>query len=58
MMRAMVLEYPEDLNVRSLSTQYMLGESLLPAFVVTVVEASDIKAPEGHAAESHAESSP
>ena len=29
-----------------------------PAFVVTVVEASDIKAPEGHAAESHAESSP
>ena len=31
MMRAMVLEYPEDLNVRSLSTQYMLGESLLVA---------------------------
>jgi len=31
MMRAMLLEYPEDWNVRNLSTQYMLGESLLVA---------------------------
>ena len=31
MMRAMLLEYPEDLNVRNLSTQYMLGGSLLVA---------------------------
>jgi alpha-D-xyloside xylohydrolase len=31
MMRAMILEYPEDLNVRNLSTQYMLGSSLLVA---------------------------
>ena len=31
MMRAMLLEYPEDLTVRSLSTQYMLGGSLLVA---------------------------
>ncbi|MDE7353832.1 MAG: hypothetical protein K2O06_12405 [Acetatifactor sp.] len=31
MMRAMVLEYPEDLNVRNLSTQYMLGGALLAA---------------------------
>jgi alpha-D-xyloside xylohydrolase len=31
MMRAMLLEYPEDLNVRSLATQYMLGGSVLVA---------------------------
>lgn len=31
MMRAMILEYPEDLNVRNLSTQYMFGSSLLVA---------------------------
>jgi len=31
MMRAMLLEYPEDLNVRNLSTQYMLGNALLVA---------------------------
>lgn len=31
MMRAMLLEYPEDLNVRNLSTQYMLGGSVLVA---------------------------
>lgn len=31
MMRAMLLEYPEDLNVRNLSTQYMLGGALLVA---------------------------
>ncbi|MCI6018440.1 MAG: hypothetical protein MRZ59_06280 [Clostridiales bacterium] len=31
MMRAMVLEFPEDLNVRNLSTQYMLGSALLVA---------------------------
>ncbi|MBO4937557.1 MAG: glycoside hydrolase family 31 protein [Oscillospiraceae bacterium] len=31
MMRAMLLEYPEDLNVRSISSQYMLGGSLLVA---------------------------
>lgn len=31
MMRAMVLEYPEDLSVRNIDTQYMLGSSLLVA---------------------------
>ena len=31
MMRAMLLEYPDDLNVRNLSTQYMLGGALLVA---------------------------
>ena len=31
MMRAMLLEFQEDLTVRQLSTQYMLGESLLVA---------------------------
>ena len=31
MMRAMLLEYPEDLTARNLSTQYMLGSSLLVA---------------------------
>lgn len=31
MMRAMVLEYPEDLSARDLSRQYMLGGSLLVA---------------------------
>ena len=31
MMRAMVLEFQEDRNVRNLSRQYMLGESLLVA---------------------------
>lgn len=31
MMRAMLLEFPEDLNTRNLSTQYMLGGSLLVA---------------------------
>lgn len=31
MMRAMLLEFPEDLNTRSISTQYMLGSSLLVA---------------------------
>ena len=31
MMRAMLLEYPEDRNVRGLSAQYMLGGSLLVA---------------------------
>ena len=31
MMRAMVLEYPDDLSARNLDTQYMLGESLLVA---------------------------
>ena len=31
MMRAMLLEYPEDLSARDLSHQYMLGESLLVA---------------------------
>lgn len=31
MMRAMLLEYPEDPNVRSLSQQYMLGGSVLVA---------------------------
>ena len=30
-MRAMLLEFQEDLTVRQLSTQYMLGESLLVA---------------------------
>ena len=31
MMRAMLLEYPNDLNVCNLSTQYMLGGSVLVA---------------------------
>ena len=31
MMRAMVLEYPDDLSARDLSRQYMLGSSLLVA---------------------------
>ena len=31
MMRAMVLEYPEDMNVRNISTEYMLGGSVLVA---------------------------
>jgi alpha-glucosidase (family GH31 glycosyl hydrolase) len=31
MMRAMVLEYPDDLSARNLDTQYMLGKSLLVA---------------------------
>lgn len=31
MMRAMLLEYPDDLNVCNLSTQYMLGGSVLVA---------------------------
>jgi len=31
MMRAMVLEYPEDLSARNLDTQYMLGGSILVA---------------------------
>lgn len=31
MMRAMLLEFPQDLNVRNLSTQYMLGSALLVA---------------------------
>lgn len=31
MMRAMVLEYPDDLSVRNIDTQYMLGGSLLVA---------------------------
>ena len=31
MMRAMLLEYPDDITVRSLSTQYMLGNSMLVA---------------------------
>lgn len=31
MMRAMLLEFPDDLNVRNLSSQYMLGGSLLVA---------------------------
>ena len=31
MMRAMLLEFPQDLNVRNLSSQYMLGQSLLVA---------------------------
>ena len=31
MMRAMLLEFPEDLNTRNLSTQYMLGGSVLAA---------------------------
>ena len=31
MMRAMLLEFQNDLNVRNLSTQYMLGEAMLVA---------------------------
>ena len=31
MMRAMVLEYPDDLSVRNIDTQYMLGGNLLVA---------------------------
>jgi len=31
MMRAMLLEYPDDMTVRSLSTEYMLGSALLVA---------------------------
>lgn len=31
MMRAMILEYPEDWNVRNLSSEYMLGGSVLVA---------------------------
>jgi len=31
MMRAMLLEYPEDLTARNISTQYMLGSALLVA---------------------------
>lgn len=31
MMRAMLLEFQEDLNVREISTQYMLGDALLVA---------------------------
>lgn len=31
MMRSMLLEFPEDLNTRNLSTEYMLGSSLLVA---------------------------
>ena len=31
MMRAMLLEYPDDLSARNLDTQYMLGSSLLVA---------------------------
>ena len=46
MMRAMLLEYPEDLSVRNLSTQYMLGKALLVAPVFDQVK-HHIYLPEG-----------
>ena len=46
MMRAMLLEFPEDLNARNLSRQYMFGGSLLVAPVFDAAE-QHVYLPEG-----------
>lgn len=45
--RALVLDYPEDPEVRELDTQYMVGDSLLAAPILAGQQGRDVYLPEG-----------
>ncbi len=47
MMRAMALEFPDDLSCTTIDTQYMLGDSLLVAPIFSESGAVDYYVPEG-----------